>query len=144
MCFFEEKKSDFFEIFDILPKNIRTLAREFFSKVVRKVSQKSKGTFWRKEIIFGVKSKVFHLIPAFEQKSLLVWGKRLNQVIRSAIYLSKEAFWDFFWNEIYFFSFHFKKWAKRIRFWRKTIGKVVKTSCSEEHFEENWSFCSKT
>ena len=41
---------------------------------------------------------------------------------------------------IHIFSFHFEYWAKSIRFWRKNFGKVVKTRCLEEHFEEKCFF----
>ena len=84
MCFLW-KKSDFLDIFDILPKNIRTLAKKFFSKFSRKVFVMSKGSFWGKENFFGGKSLVFYLIPAFDQNYLLVWGERLNKVIRTSI-----------------------------------------------------------
>ena len=131
LCFrhFAEKHSDISE--EIFQQG----CKKSFPNVQRDIL-KERDIFWRRKL-------VFYWIPAFEQKSLLVWGKCLSKVIRTPIYPSKEAFCKFFWNEIYIFSFHFKKWAKSFRFWRKNIGKVVKTRCSEEHFEENWSFCSK-
>ena len=131
LCFrhFAEKHSDISE--EIFQQG----CKKSFPNVQRDIL-KERDIFWRRKL-------VFYWIPAFEQKSLLVWGKCLSKVIRTPIYPSKEAFCKFFWNEIYIFSFHFKKWAKSFRFWRKNICKVVKTRCSEEHFEENWSFCSK-
>ena len=41
---------------------------------------------------------------------------------------------------IHIFSFLFENWAKSIRFWQKNFGKVVKTRCLEEHFEEKCFF----
>ena len=132
LCFrhFAEKHSDISE--EIFQQG----CKKSFPNVQRDIL-KERDIFWRRKL-------VLYWIPAFEQKSLLVWGKCFSKVIRTQSTRPKKPSVNFFEMKYIFFRFISKNGRKVFGFGEKILARLLKLGVQRNTLRKIDLFVQKT